>query len=58
MKTLLGHFDKLVKEEKEKNKKLLEIVESQKAGRCSVASCVGSIESLQEARRRFASSVT
>ncbi|KAK8820033.1 hypothetical protein WA538_002131, partial [Blastocystis sp. DL] len=31
MKTLLGHFDKLVKEEKEKNKKLLEIVESQKA---------------------------
>ena len=31
MKTLLAHLDKLVKEEKEKNKKLLEIVESQKA---------------------------
>ena len=38
MKTLLGHFDKLVKEEKEK--KLLEIVESQKAVAVVLHSCV------------------
>lgn len=40
MKTLIGHFDKLVKEEKEKNKKLLEIVESQKAVAVVLHSCV------------------